>query len=531
MGSIDENLLAGTEKESDSTDKAAGEISAFSIENRFPPVEKKLEETGHHEFDNPVEYYKTVLGASKDTSTRLHTVFQKYTQTKDPKDKTVFRMQLMSPFWEHLGAVARSSVSVPNPCKKLALRFAILHPSLLSAELREFFAKIVDKSFTDQPVYYLDEWFRHVGIGKIKASTTDETPVKKGNTTGHLSSMLDKAAGKIDGVKGLLQDKNTERGRLEESLVSIARNVTDHGESPVLPQIPDICADDQKKGLLEIQEVAKALLKVDREMNSLFKEYAESSEEAANLKTKLDEAAAAGGDEDEATEVDIGAIDTEFGSIRQMAKMTIGRQGNAFPILATEFYRCQPNTIGTKENVLALLAWIESIDYEAFWRVYRSKPNRIVPYVILMPSYGDFGVCWEPYDKRNKATSRGRIAVPMYPKNLTVAVLTAVADLRWQAAKEAASYYWMEEGLTGNYYQWFQAQKLKGDVKLFFIQDYIMWITKESDGTQKLPKEIRNTFWRFMPFPQSLKDRLKDRNLIYQELYQKDQNRAMSDGY
>jgi hypothetical protein len=106
-----------------------------------------------------------------------------------------------------------------------------------------------------------------------------------------------------------------------------------------------------------------------------------------------------------------------------------------------------------------------------------------------------------------------------------------VADLRWQVAKERASFYWMEEGLTGNYFQWFQAQKLKGDVKTYFIQDYIMWITKESDGTQKLDKDVRGTFWRYMPFTQTVKERLKDRNLIYQELYQRDKNRTMSDGY
>ena len=58
----------------------------------------------------------------------------------------------------------------------------------------------------------------------------------------------------------------------------------------------------------------------------------------------------------------------------------------------------------------------------------------------------------------------------MYAKNLQISVLTAVADLRWQVAKEKASYYWMEEGLTGNYYQWFQAQKIKGDVKGPFHQ-------------------------------------------------------------
>ncbi|HOX13788.1 MAG TPA: hypothetical protein PLB56_12830, partial [Spirochaetales bacterium] len=94
-----------------------------------------------------------------------------------------------------------------------------------------------------------------------------------------------------------------------------------------------------------------------------------------------------------------------------------------------------------------------------------------------------------------------------------------------------ASYYWMEEGLTGNYYQWFTSKKMKGDVKEFFIQDYILWITKESEGTQKLDKEVRGVFWRYMPFAQEIKDKLKTRSYVYQELYQKDINRSMSDGY
>ena len=107
----------------------------------------------------------------------------------------------------------------------------------------------------------------------------------------------------------------------------------------------------------------------------------------------------------------------------------------------------------------------------------------------------------------------------------------ATADLRWQVAKEKASYYWMEEGLTGNYYQWFQNQKLKGDIKEYFIQDYITWMIKESEGIQKLDKEVREVFWRYMPFSDSVKAKLKDRALVYQELCQRDLNRQMSDGY
>jgi hypothetical protein len=187
--------------------------------------------------------------------------------------------------------------------------------------------------------------------------------------------------------------------------------------------------------------------------------------------------------------------------------------------------------VGFRENIISMLARIESIDPEAFCRYYKNRLNRIVPYVLLIPTYGDTGICWEPFDKHNRATSRGRIVIPMYPKNLYYAVLCAIADLRWQVAKEKASYYWMEEGLTGNYYQWFAAQKLKGDVKEFFIQDYIIWMTKEAEGIQKLDKEIRGAFWRFMPFSKEVKERLRNRSYVYQELYQRDLNRAMSDGY
>ncbi|MDR2102602.1 MAG: hypothetical protein LBP42_00705, partial [Treponema sp.] len=230
-------------------------------------------------------------------------------------------------------------------------------------------------------------------------------------------------------------------------------------------------------------------------------------------------------------EVDVQALDTEFNTVRQMTKMTIGRQGNHYPILTSEYFHCMPNDIGFRENIIPLMARIESIDPEAFCRVYRNRVNRIVPYVILLPNYGDSGVCWEPFDRHNRAASRGRIAIPMYPKNLALAVLSAVADLRWQVAKEKASYYWMEEGITGNYYQWFSARKLKGDLKEAFIQDYITWMTKESEGIQKLDKEVRGIFWRHMPFSQPIKEKLKGRSYTYQELYQRDLNRAMSDGY
>ena len=291
-----------------------------------------------------------------------------------------------------------------------------------------------------------------------------------------------------------------------------------------LADISDRLSERQKAAISEAQSLLKDLMKNDHELELSIRDYLNAEADVQTLTDKLD---AEGG----AVSVDIGALDSEFDTIRQMAKMTCGRQGNHFPVLTSEYFHCGPNDVGIRENIIAMLAKVESIDAEAFCRVYKNRLNRIVPYVLMIPTYGDTGFCWEPFDRHNRATSRGRVVIPMYPKNLYLAVLTAVADLRWQVAKEKASFYWMEEGLTGNYYQWFQAQKLKGDIKEYFINDYILWMTKEAEGIQKLEKEVRGTFWRFMPFTREVKEKLKMRSFVYQELYQRDVNRSMSDGY
>ena len=228
---------------------------------------------------------------------------------------------------------------------------------------------------------------------------------------------------------------------------------------------------------------------------------------------------------------DTEAVRIEYETVRQMAKMTVGRRGNQFPIFTREFYHCTEKGTGTRENVIEVLRWIESIDPGCFHRIHKNIPNRIVPYVLLVPTYGDRGFCWEPFDRYNRVTSRGRIVIPMYPKDLRIAVLTAIADLRWQVAKEKASYYWMEEGITGQYYQHIEQLKLKGDLKEFFIEDYILWMTKESEGVQRLDKDVRGIFWRNMPFPKERKEELRKRSLVYDELCKKDLNREMSDGY
>jgi hypothetical protein len=490
----------------------------------FAPVKNHFEEAGHTVFDDPV-YYNTVLSNGGDLVQRLHTVFQKLTQAKDVQDRALFRMQIIPIFWEYMKTLAsQNPLSMPG-AKKFLLRFAMLHPNLLNANHRKLFSTIIVNNNTNEPVYYLDEWFAGIGQAKINPSSTDETHVVRAHSDAHLRELLAKAQGKLDGSKGFLRAKAQERFESEEYLKNCVDTLTTHAFSPGPDQTQECYSDAQRKLFTEMQNIMKTLLRADREMELMFRDIESARDDIEVISAKMD-LASDGKDE--------GAFDTEviageFLTVRQMVKMTIGRQGNAFPILSGEYFHCLPNGIGTRENVISILSWIESIDPEVFIRTYRKQSGRIVPYVILLPSYGDTGICWEPFEHTNKAASRGRIAVPMYPRNLTVAVLTAVADFRWQAAKEQSSYYWMEEGLTGNYYQWIAKQKLRGDIKRYFIQDYLLWMTKESDGIQKLDKEVRGIFWRYMPFSRPVKERLKTRNLVYQELYQRDLNRAASD--
>ena len=493
------------------------------ITSGFPAITKNLEEVPHNFFDDP-NYYKTALTGEGDITQRVHGLLQKYLNTKDPKDKGVFRQQLIPAFWEFLVCVGRRAPGRLEAPKKYLLRFGLLHPTFLNDNDRTFFAKVVDDNALNQPIYYLDEWLKAVGTGVIRNSSTDEVHVAKSSQNVKLQQLLEKAKGKMDGVKVLMKTKDQERMSAERNFTARAAQISDHTPIIGVPDVSSCYTEAQKRIFADLQELIKTLTKTDRELELLIKDYQQADTDVRSLMQKVEE-------EGGAVEVDVKAVDTEMETVKQMAKMTIGRQGNHFPILTSEYFHCMPHEVGTRENVISMLAKIENIDQEAFCRAYKNKLNRIVPFVVLIPSYGDSGMCWEPFDRHNRATSRGRIAVPMYPKNLPYAVLTAVADLRWQVAKEKASYYWMEEGITGNYYQWFQKMKLKGDLKEAFIQDYIVWMTKESEGTQKLDKELRGIFWRHMPFAQHVKDKLKTRSFIYQELCQRDANRAMSDGY
>ncbi|MFA6856078.1 MAG: hypothetical protein WCR31_02615 [Treponema sp.] len=516
----------------DLSDKSIHDVDLSVRE--FKPAGKILNDVPSSFFDDKA-YYKTVLSGENEAAQRVHMQLSKYLTCQDPKDRTVYRQNIVSAYWDLLRGMAPKvgSCTFPIP-KRMFMRFGVLLPSLFNPEQKLFFARIIMENRTGEPILYVDEWFKEILSGRMKPSMTDEPAhAPKVNKTEEDSSQTEqtrllqlqsKNSGKLQSAENMLTMKEHERSMLEVELKRLIDEICTHQTRFGFEPHTEPYTEVQKKEFSDISEKLHNLFRNDKELTKDLKDYEEARGIYDSVQNKIAEGP-------EVMQMNTGDLNTEFDTVRQMAKITVGRQGNQFPIFTREFCHCTETGTGMRENVLEIFRWIESIDPGAFCRIHKNIPNRIVPYVLLVPTYGDRGFCWQPFDRYNLVTSRGRIVIPMYPRDLRIAVLTAVADLRWQVAKEKASYYWMEEGLTGQYYQYIDRQKLKGDLKQFFIEDYLLWMTKESGGVQRLDKEVRGIFWRNIPFPKPLKEELRKRSLVYDELCIKDNNREMSDGY
>ncbi|MDR1315246.1 MAG: hypothetical protein LBK13_00110, partial [Spirochaetales bacterium] len=450
---------------------------------------EKIEEAAKPLFQNP-NYYKLVLGGEGEISQKVHSTFSSFMKSSDPQEKSQFRGRLIPAYWDLLASMAvRILRDLPQP-KLVFLRYSILLPTAMSPEQREMFSKIIWDNNSGEPVYYVDEWLAAVARGNVSISAQDEVKTSRKDNHQKMTALLERARGRLDAQQNLIRGTNEEMKALETQLANCMQGIAEHEGRHDLPALKLPYSEAQRGLFTSINEGLRRLATLNKDLTRYHQELDGIVKNITDLKQKDSELG-------QTAVVDNKTIMAEANSLRQMAKMCIGRQGNHFPILIKQYIRSSIMDIATRENIINAMADVEYIDPGIFLRTFKQQTNRIVPNVILLPSYGDTGVCWEPFERFNRATSRGRIAIPLYPKDLKYAVVSALADLRWQTAKEKAQHYWMEEGLTGWYYQWFSDRKMKGDVREAFIQDYLLWVMKESEGTQKLDRDVRGIFWRY----------------------------------
>jgi hypothetical protein len=468
------------------------------------------------------EYYSTILSESGDLGKRVHDLFGNFCKTELKDEKSMYREKLIPAYWNMLESLIEGFFENLTSQKQALYRYGLLSPTFIDDRQKAVLLKTNEREKTQADSYFIDEWLLMVGNGKIKQSAVDETIKSKKKTPSGMRDRLERKKGSLDAELSNLKQRIEQHMMIEKSLRSSVSIILDHDTLPKYGNAIAPYTTEQKKTITQIQDILKGLLKSDRQISSSYESLNSLDDDIRSLSNQSGEII---------EEIDSKTVRDEFAAIRQMIKMTVGRQGNHFPFLLKTYMPRFEKDVCTKENLESTLHEIEKIDPGIFMRSYKQKEHRIVPHFIIVPTYGDQGICWEPFDRMNKATGRGRIAIPMFPRNLMSAVLHALGDMRWQIAKEKALHYWMEEGLTGYYYEYTQKNKLKGDLKEYFIQDYILWVTYEAQGIQKLTREVRSIFWRYIPYPQSIKEDLKNRGFYYADLYKKDKNREVSRGY
>jgi hypothetical protein len=470
-------------------------------------------------------FYSKILQDEGDTAARFHDLFSRFLKASTPEDRSMYRGKVIPAFWDLLAQIALKIHTNLLPEKKLLLRYGLVSPTFIDQNQRDNLSRVIMQNTYGEPVYYMDEWLQRIARGQEKTSATDEVQKVRLDTAQKTLNKLDKRKGQRDAELSALRNKIDQMEQIENEILYKMKELTKHDIRDDLGGLKACYTPDQKKLFVDISDLMKKLSYIDRDMGRSYGNLDGLEKEVESLSKSADTI------DTDSIVVDQQTLATEFNTLRQMCKLCVGRKGNHFPVLMKNYFMALVKQWGIRENVINGMAHVESIDPGLFIRRYREQDNRIVPNVILMPNYGEFGICWQPFEKFNRATSRGRLAIPIFSKNLTVALVSALGDLRWQVAKEKAQHRWMEEGITGRYYMWFTEEKMKGDVKDYFIRDYILWVTKESEGIQKLEREIRGLFWRMMPFPDAVKQKLKNRGFVYLDLYKKDQNIAMSDGY
>lgn len=488
----------------------------------------------------PNSFIKSVLeGENEETVERLLEYKLAFEKEEDKDKKVVFKERFTSAFWEIYNDIlfkigTQWFDKTPLP-KRLFIRFGILDLKYLSVEDQEMIKSVpVKRKPSDDDVYnsifYVDEWVEEIGRGRIEPSATDEVPRKK-KKIGPVNSVekekYERKRGILDAEIAGLRELLKKRQLLEETVMNDVKRIYDFSR-----MFEDISEDNysvtysqaEETSLQSVLENVRDISRINKEISIIQQKIDKLVEEIRKMESTMPQDT-----EEEEYEVDKSTITTEIQTVRQMIKMCVGRQGNHFPVLVSSMIPRSHLKPNFRENAVEYIKQVWRLDPTIFDRKTRSSSLKIVPYFVLTIGYGNFGICWEPYSKFNKISSKGRLAIPIFSRNPRDMVVLALGDFRWNFAKEMAGYHWMDEGLTGKYYQYHDEIKWKGDLRSKFIYDYYLWITKESEGIQKLEKDVRMIFWFEMPFPDDLKVELSKKGFYYQDLYKREETRKLSE--
>jgi len=194
------------------------------------------------------------------------------------------------------------------------------------------------------------------------------------------------------------------------------------------------------------------------------------------------------------------------------------------------------------EAVHKTLDVIRTIDYSLFFRetIYSDPAAgiekeviqiEVVPDVILMPVVGDRASMWQEITGA-KRTTPGRLLLPVFEsEELTRTLIRLCGEFRWELCRRIQGARWndlSERSLTSDYSDYLATyrknrdlspearEKIKSSLvkhrnssREMFADDYLQYMTYESQGALRLNKVVRAILFTYCPFCEVIRKSLE----------------------
>lgn len=485
------------------------------------------------ELDSPLKFYRSILEMSSKGS-----ALNKYVNSfleADKETKNEARIKLIACYWDFIETLFSEDFDHITLELRYLLRFGIIVTSAVSGNILQFIKTLNPEKEPTITMYYLDEWIEHVSSGDLNQTVIDETIISDEGLFQMETKKLDQLISQKDrfilDASALDQDIMHIFDTLISQMQDLKmRTITDFGfHTPLLKNQVQILRSIKEQLSIIQQKNEDVELKLSN-INSNKINIERAQVYVAKLHSKVESSKDSPSQKKEKKKkrdipINNRTIFDEMNAVKQMMKSSIGKRGNHFPFLLKDFFSGPLSVFGVRKHVLNSLREVEILDYSVFQRKIKGITSRFFPNILLGPCYSSEGICWEPFEMANRNNTSAKIVIPMYSQDLKKAIIRALGDYRWQFAKEKAGYNWMEEGLSGSYFMWHAENIKKGDVKAHFIDSYFSWIRWESTGAQKLDKELRFIFWKYVPFPYYLREHLAKKSPAYTNLFKREQNK------
>lgn len=383
--------------------------------------------------------------------------------------------------------IFRKRETDPTPEQKLFLNFGVVDPRLVQSEkvIDELAGEIDAKRQPDRfEIYYLSEWMEKIAYGRINL-TTEMAQVKSKTKTQENESKL-----------------KEKRLKLEEELEKFFKDEFQLStELKLLFKLfmPDVAQGEKLKVISNIRKRVADLERIIKEENVRFIEI-------EGIKTREGKSDGDG----------IGGILSEkYSKIREEFDIIVtvmrscaarGRLIKNTPVLIDKWIPLDTRlSLNTYEYVESKLKELEEIDYT----IFTTRGARNAPKILILPGVGT-GMAW-----------KDRIMIPLFPPpNVTpeISMARTLASFRWYLATSSYNWKHLTDEL-GGMYQLIYPELTFTNLEKSFVEDYTNWITKELQGYQVLPANVRNLFWKKIPFSKHNKEILAKRAAIYRKLF------------